>query len=128
MRRDNPNAPDEMRHVQIEPSAYAKLLENARFPDGAQLAVTFYALKSDASATPLLYAPDSERFFGLEVLDRSHPDGRRFYAFAPGATTAAALPPGNACAVCHNEKGSFQGVFAHHYPAISQFAGRTPTP
>jgi hypothetical protein len=128
MRRDNPNAPDEMRHVQIEPDAYAKLIENSRLPDGARLAVTFYALKSDASATPLLYAPDSERFFGLEVLDASHPDGRRFYAFAPGATTAAALPPGNACAVCHNEKGSFQGVFAHHYPAISQFAERTPTP
>jgi hypothetical protein len=126
MRRDNPNAPDEMRHVQIEPGAYARLLEDARYPDGAVLAVTFYALKPDASAMPLLYAPDGERFLGLEVLDSRHPDGRRFYAFAPGATTAPALPPGNACAMCHNAKGSFQGTFAHHYPAISQFARSAP--
>jgi hypothetical protein len=108
-----------LRHVQIEPGAFAHLLERTAYPDGAVLAVTFYSVKVHASETPVLYAPDAERFLGLEVLDNTHQDGRRFYAFPPGATTAQALPPGNPCAVCHNAHGSLQGTFAQHYPIIS---------
>src|SRR5262245_55989446 len=42
MSRDNPNTPDEMRHVQMEPGAYARLLESGAYPDGAAFTVTFY--------------------------------------------------------------------------------------
>ena len=70
----------------------------------------------------MLYAEDKEVFFGIEVIDKSHPDGRRFYNFTNGATSATPLPAGNACAVCHNAKGGLQGTFAQHYPAITRFA------
>jgi hypothetical protein len=115
-------APNQFRHVQLEPRAYRALVKSGALPDGATFAVTFYSTRREAGETPTLYAPDKEFFFGLEVLDAKHPDGRRFYTFAPGATTATPLPAGNACAVCHNAKGSLQGTFAHDYPLMARFA------
>ncbi len=118
MRADTPQTPDEMRHVQIAPDAYDQFLRDGTFPDGARFAVTFHALKADGSGAAALYAEDAERFFGLEILDTHHPDGRRFYAYPPGAVSAQALAPGNSCAVCHKAHGTRQGTFAHYYPTI----------
>lgn len=112
--------PNQFRHVQLEPGAYAALLKDGVLPDGATYAVTFYAAGHDAAEADL-YAQGKEVFFGIEVLDKAHPDGRRFYNFVGVATTAQPLPPGNACAACHNAKGALQGTFAQHYPVIRRF-------
>lgn len=109
-------APSELRHVQTPAAAYEQFLSSGVFPDGAAFAVTFYALEEDASEGAHLQAGKRETFFGLEVLDRHHPDGRRFYAFVPGVREAQALPIGNACAACHNAHGAAQGLFVQHYP------------
>lgn len=125
---DGSGRPRELRSVQLEPSAYAELVKSGAFPDGAKLAVTFYPLREDPSDTPPLFMAEKETFFGLEVMDRSHPDGRRFYVFRPGQAVAAALPAGNACAQCHAARGSFEGTFAHAYPAMAPILARRAKP
>lgn len=122
MDRTDHSVPWQMRQVQIEPSAYERLVRTLAYPDGTAFAATFYPVELDTSHTPPLYHATGEIGFAMEIIDRGHPDGRRFYNFAPGAATAAALPAGNACAVCHNERGSFDGTFAHLYPTIARFA------
>jgi Cytochrome P460 len=117
----DPALPNQFRHVQLEPSAYKALLAAGAYPDGARLAVTFYSAHHVAEM-PTLYAEDKEVFFGIEVIDKGHPDGRRFYNFTDGAISATPLPAGNACAVCHNAKGGLQGTFAQHYPVIVRYA------
>ncbi|MEQ1808431.1 MAG: cytochrome P460 family protein [Terricaulis sp.] len=119
----SPNAaiPSQLRQVQMAPDAYESFVRTHEYPDGAAFAATIYLLRHDSAFTPEIYEPEQEAAFVMEVIDRNHPDGRRFYSFAPGATSAAALPPGNACAVCHNARGSFNGTFAQFYPAISRY-------
>jgi hypothetical protein len=121
----DPATPNQFRHIQIGPGAWRALKASGRLPDGAVLAATFYSARREAE-TPTLYAGDKEVFFSLEVLDKAHPDGRRFYNFPPGATSATALPPGNACAACHNAKGALQGTFAQDYPLAAKFAPPHP--
>jgi hypothetical protein len=116
--------PWQMRHVQMEPGAYVELLRSGRYPDGAMLSADLHGVALDTAHTPPLYAAGEEVALVLEVIDRAHPDGRRFYAFTPGMRNATALPPGNECAVCHSAQGSFDGTFAHLYPATSHLAQR----
>jgi hypothetical protein len=125
MKGDDPAIPDQFRHIQLEPGAYKALLDGGAYPDGAVLAATFYSARHDEDASNL-YTQDKQVFFGLEVIDKSHPDGRRFYSFTEGAATAPPLPAGNACAVCHNAKGGLQGTFTQHYPVIARFAKGPP--
>ena len=121
----DPATPNQFRHIQIEAGAWRALKATGRLPDGAVLAATFYSARREAE-TPVLYAADKEAFFALEVLDKAHPDGRRFYNFPPGATSATALPPGNACAACHNAKGALQGTFAQDYPLAARIVAAHP--
>lgn len=118
----DPATPNEFHHVQIEPGAYRLLAATKALPDGAILAVTFYSARREPNSTPALFAPDKEQLFALEVLDKTHPDGRRFYTYTPSAKTARALPAGNSCAMCHNARGSLQGTFAHDYPLTAVYA------
>jgi hypothetical protein len=120
--RANPTIPAQARQVQIEPTAYERLLASGAYPDGAMLAALFHAVELDTAHDPPLYRANEELALALEVIDRSHPDGRRFYLYEPGATTASALPAGNACAVCHAAQGTFDGTFAHLYPGARRFA------
>jgi hypothetical protein len=122
MSRADPAAPEQFRHIQVEPGAYRALTANGRLPDGAVLAATLYAARRSETETPTMYAEDKEAGFLIEVLDKRHPDGRRFYVFKPGATSVAPLPAGNACAVCHNAKGALQGTFAQYYPLAAKYA------
>lgn len=114
--------PWQMRHMQIEPGAYQTLLRTSGYPDGAVLTATMSAVQRDSTHSPHLYRATQEVALGMEVIDRAHPDGRRFYIFTPGAATAAPLPAGNSCAACHAARGTFDGTFAHMYPTISRFA------
>jgi hypothetical protein len=118
----NPDIPAQMRQIQIEPTAYEGLIATRAYRDGTMLAARFHSVALDTAHNPPLYHADQDVGLAIEVIDRSHPDGRRFYLFASNATTAAALPPGNACAVCHTAQGSFDGTFAHLYPATARFA------
>ncbi|GAM98441.1 hypothetical protein U91I_02074 [alpha proteobacterium U9-1i] len=114
----NPTLPRQMRHVQMAPSAYENLVRTLQLADGATFAVTFYGVEHDTTHTPSLYFAQREQALALEVIDRAHPDGRRFYVLPAGQPSAAPLPPGNECAVCHAERGSFDGTFAHMYPTL----------
>jgi hypothetical protein len=116
-----PSVPEQFRQVQLKPADYQAFLRDRAYPDGAAFGVTFHKARRDESETPTLYAPDKEFLFALEVLDKRHPDGRRFYTFAPGATAAQPLPPGNACAACHNAKGDLQGTFSRDYPLTAAY-------
>jgi hypothetical protein len=116
--------PWQMRQVQMEPGAYVELLRTGRYPDGAMLSADLRGVTLDTAHTPPLYAAGEPVALVLEVIDRAHPDGRRFYSYAPGARSATALPAGNACAVCHSAQGSLDGTFAHLYPATSHLVQR----
>jgi hypothetical protein len=116
--------PWQMRHVQIEPGAYVELLRTGRYPDGTILTADLIGVRLDATHTPPLYTADHPVALVVEVIDRTHPDGRRFYSFAPGAESASPLPAGNTCAVCHSEQGTLDGTFAHLYPATAHLTQR----
>ena len=122
LQSDGQSPPHEMRHVQVDSESYKHFRRDGVFPDGAIFAVTFYSLEEsksdspDTASEPVLVAQKNERFLGLEVLDSGHPDGRRFYSFAPGTDSAHALPAGNSCAVCHRRAAATQGIFIQHYP------------
>jgi hypothetical protein len=120
----NPTIPAQMRQIQIEPEAYHRLLETRAYPDGTMLAARFHSVQLDTSHQPPLYHASQDLMLAVEVIDRSHPDGRRFYMFADDAVNSTALPPGNQCAVCHAAQGSFDGTFAHLYPATAHLAPR----
>jgi hypothetical protein len=122
MHRDNAALPWQMRQVQVEPGAYQRLIETLALQDGAVLTAQFYDVARDDTHTPPFYAATNDVGLAVEVIDRAHPDGRRFYVFAPGAATARALPAGNECAVCHAARGGFDGTFAQHYPLMARFA------
>lgn len=122
MRMDpkNPALPGQLRQVQMEAGDYENFLHTRRFADGTRFAVMFYSVSFDASHSPPFYHANKEVAFAMEVIDRSHVDGRRFYLFNGASQQAAALPPGNECAVCHRDRGTFDGTFAHLYPLISK--------
>lgn len=119
--------PWQMRQVLMAPRDYESFVSTREYADGTTFAVLFYPVVLDAAHTPPLYHAQAEIAFVMEIIDRSHADGRRFYTFAPGATRAAPLPPGNDCAVCHNARGSFDGTFAHMYPALARLTNE-PAP
>lgn len=116
--REHGQTPSQMRQVLMAPEDYAHFRQTGAFADGATFAVLFYPAALDASHQPPLYFAQAEQAFVMEVIDRAHPDGRRFYAFEPGSTHATPLPAGNECAVCHAAQGSVDGTFAHLYPAL----------
>ncbi len=120
MNKEDPSLPWQLRHVRMEPGAYASFVEQLKYADGTIFAVSFHPVNLDTTETPPLYHGLKEAGFAMEVIDRSHPDGRRFYVFEPGASRAAALPAGNECAACHNGRGSFDGTFASRYPEIAR--------
>lgn len=120
------STPRQFRHVQIAPADFEAFVRTRAFRDGTTFAVSFYGATLDASHTPNLYHAGREQAFAMEIIDRAHPDGRRFYVFAAGATHAAPLPPGNECAVCHAAQGSFHGTFAHMYPAMAPYLAQAP--
>ena len=120
MTEADPNLPAQMRQVQMAPDDYAHFVEALAYPDGAAFAVTIYGVRRDATHTPQFFQAEREVAFAMEVIDRSHPDGRRFYVFDAGQDSASALPPGNECSSCHTARGSFDGTFAHAYPAMAR--------
>lgn len=127
MRTDpkRPTIPAQLRQIQMDPASYRSFVDKGNFPDGARFGVMFYSVALDSSQAPPLYHAGKEVAFAMEVIDRSHPDGRRFYVFAQGATSAAPSPAGNECAACHRDRGSFDGTFANLYPLIAaRVAGR----
>jgi hypothetical protein len=117
--REHGQTPWQMRQVLMAPADYARFRRTGAYADGTTFAVLLYPVALDTSHQPPLYHAQPEQAFVMEVIDRSHPDGRRFYAFAPGATRATPLAAGNECAVCHNAQGTREGTFAHLYPALA---------
>jgi hypothetical protein len=123
MDRQDHATPSQMRQVLMPADDYEHFVETGGFADGTRFAVLFYPVALDASHQPPLYHGGTEEALVIEVIDRAHPDGRRFYAFAPEAMRASPRAPGNECAVCHNGRGSFDGTFAHLYPMLARRLG-----
>lgn len=120
VRLDREQTPQQMRQVLIAPDDYAHFRRTGAFKDGTTFAVLFYPIALDSSHQPPLYYAQAEQALAMEVIDRTHPDGRRFYTLAPGSIRAAPLPAGNACAACHNARGGVDGTFAHLYPGLAR--------
>lgn len=120
--REHGQTPSQMRQVLMAPENYAYFQRAGAFAEGTTFAVIFSSVAFDGSHQPPLYFADAEQALAMEVIDRDHPDGRRFYVFAPGASRASPLAAGNECAVCHAAQGSVDGTFAHLYPAMRRFA------
>ena len=120
MSAENPEQGWQMRHVQMAPAALRSFIASGQYPDGATFSATLYGVALETTHTPNFYHAEQEAALVMEVIDRAHPDGRRFYVFAPGVTMATALPAGNECAVCHAARGSFDGTFGDFYPTIAR--------
>jgi hypothetical protein len=121
--REHGATPWQMRQVLMPPEDYERFNRTGQLADGARLAVLFYPVALDSSHAPALYHARSADTLAVHVIDRAHPDGRRFYVFASDAARASALPPGNECAVCHNARGGFEGTFAQMYPLMARRLG-----
>jgi hypothetical protein len=121
--RQDHATPSQMRQVLMPAEDYERFVQTRSLADGTRLAVLFHPVVLDASHQPPLYHARAQEALALEVIDRTHADGRRFYTFAPETTRATARLPGNECAVCHNARGSFEGTFAHMYPVLAQRLG-----
>jgi hypothetical protein len=114
-----PGAPAQVRVVRMAPDAYAAFLRDGAYPDGAVFTASLHALTTSPTTSAEVFGTGREVALVAEVIDRGHPDGRRFYVFASGADRARALPPGNDCAGCHRENGQYDGTFSQFYPAIA---------
>jgi hypothetical protein len=113
-----PDIPAQQRQILMRPGDLAATLAGKVYPDGAVFAAIFYTVSLDEAHTPPLYRAGAQVARAMEIIDRDHPDGRRFYMFQDGENRVAALPANNECAACHKAQGSFDGTFAHLYPAI----------
>jgi len=120
--KEDPATASQLRHVRMEPKALDVLLTTGSYPDGARLAASFHPLSLDKSHDPPLWASQPESVLAVEIIDRGVADGRVFYLFTRGATTARAMPQGNDCAACHNERGTLDGTFADLYPLVAKLA------
>lgn len=118
--------PAQFRQVQMESNGYRHFVKSGAFADGTMFSVKFYAVKFDKSQSPPLYFAGDQTAFAAEVIDRKHPDGRRFYLFAGTDQSATALPAGNECAQCHKQHGTLDGTFAHLYPLTANRVRTTP--
>ena len=108
-------APAQLRQVRIDPKSFDALMKTGDYPAGAMLAASFHPVKLDESFTPSLYSAGPQTSLSIEVIDPSHPDGRRFYNFAGDAKSATAMAAGNSCAACHNANGKLHGTFGNLY-------------
>jgi hypothetical protein len=115
-----PGGPAQVRVVRMAPDDYAAFLVTGEYRDGTVLTASLYALTISETTAADVFGTSREMAVVAEVIDRGHPDGRRFYVFAPGADRATALPPGNDCAECHRENGHFDGTFSLFYPSIAR--------
>lgn len=115
-----PGSPAQVRVVRMAPDDYAAFLRTGEYRDGTVLTASLYVLTTSETTAADVFGTSREVALVAEVIDRSHPDERRFYVFAPGADLATAMPPGNDCAECHRENGHFDGTFSRFYPAIAR--------
>ena len=122
----NPDNPGQIGVVQMEPSAYAHLLENGKYAEGTMFLLSFYKAQEKPQ-------PDLNGFVQGDVTAREihiidsvkYEDGRGFYmSAADGGNLGTMLPAGNECVQCHIEHGDFGGTFAQFYPLIRKFVSQ----
>jgi hypothetical protein len=123
----DPSNPGVIGVVQIEPSAYRRVLETGAYPDGTMLLLTFY--RAEAQSEPQLqgFVQGAVRAREIHVIDRQRfpAEGRAFFVY-PGTETkvAAATPVGSECVRCHTEHGRFDATFVQFYPPFRHLAER----
>lgn len=119
----DPRNPGTIGVVQIEPSAYRRVLETGAYPDGTMLLLTFY--NAEAQSEPQLqgFVQGPVRAREIHVIDtqRFPTEGRAFFVY-PGTdvNSAAATPVGSECVRCHSEHGRLNATFAQFYPPFRQ--------
>jgi hypothetical protein len=114
----DPKNPGTIGVVQIEPTAYRRVLDTGAYPDGTMLLLTFYL--AEAQSEPQLRGFVQGAMTGREihVIDKRRfpEDGRAFFLFDPQRNPTAPLPVGNECVQCHSEHGRLNATFAQFYP------------
>ena len=124
----DPKKPRRISVVQMEPNAYAYLLENREYADGTMFLRSFYQTqeKPEPGSNGFVQGDLETRL--IHVIDRvKYQDNRGFYLFAAdGRGSSAKLPAGNECVQCHAEQGDFDSTFTQFYPTIRHIVSQGP--
>jgi Cytochrome P460 len=123
----DPQNPGTIGVVQIEPSAYGRVLETGAYPDGTMLLLTFY--RAEAQSEPQLqgFVQGPMRGREIHVIDKQRfpAEGRAFFVYTRTDTKSAApSPAGSECVRCHSEHGRFDATFVQFYPPFRHLASR----
>ena len=116
----DPAAPGSIGMVQMEPQAYRYFLENREYADGTMFLLSFFAAQGQSQPQLPGFVQGEMTAQEIHVIDRARfTEGRGFFVFRnPQQASAARLPDGNDCVVCHMEHGAFDGTFTQFYPTI----------
>jgi cytochrome P460 len=116
----NAARPGQFQVVLMEPAAYQHFVRTGSYAPGSMFLLSFY--DSDTQPRSINqngFTQADLTNFEIHLVDpAANKDGRVFYLFGATATQGTPLPPGNACAKCHNGHGAFEGTFAQFYPTI----------
>ena len=115
--------------VQMEPAAYKYFMENKKYADGTMFLLTFYKpqRKSEPQLQGFVQGDVIQR--EIHVIDKAKykdSNGHAFFLYRGDVKSAAAMPAGNPCVVCHVPNGKFDGTFAQFYPDIRAKLGNLP--
>jgi len=116
----NAARPGQFQVVLMEPSAYRHFVETGTYAPGSMFLLSFYdADTQKRSINQNGYTQADLTNYEIHLVDPAkNADGHVFYLFSADATEGGPLPPGNACARCHNQHGAFNGTFAQFYPTL----------
>lgn len=116
----NAARPGQFQVALMEPTAYQHFVRTGHYAPGSMFLLSFY--DSDTQPRSINqngFTQADLTNFEIHLVDpAANKDGRVFYLFGATATQGTPLPPGNACARCHNGHGAFEGTFAQFYPTI----------
>ncbi|HEX6996895.1 MAG TPA: cytochrome P460 family protein [Gammaproteobacteria bacterium] len=121
----DPSNPGRIGVVQMEPRAFAHLVEHGEFADGTMLLLSFYDTQEKPEPELNGFVQGDLTAREIHVIDRQRfADGRAFFLFPAGSTAPSdMLPAGNECVRCHTEHGRFDGTFAQFYPVVRERLG-----
>ena len=129
-----PNAPAEpsFDNVFVSPASYREFQKTGLWPDKTMFVLEIRGASSHGSINKAGHFQNESAMIEVEVKDSSRfPDKFAFFGFGdkpgkPGAT-AARIPPGSVCNVCHSKNGGADSTFVQFYPTLIEAAKRNGT-
>lgn len=117
-----PDGPGTIQVVQMEPAAYDYFMTHGEYAEGTMFSLSFYAVQEKPEPRLDGFAQENLVQFEIHMLDSTRfSDQRGFFLFAPDSRIAPMMPAGNACVVCHNAEGAYDGTFTQFYPPLRDF-------